>query len=72
MTTDFTTIKGAGESPVEKRIYFDEYKGKTYLHIREFYKDKKDGEWKPSQKGITFSQDYIPALKEAVAKLEQK
>ena len=35
-----------------KKVKIREYKGKTYIDIREWYVDKKDMETKPGKKGI--------------------
>lgn len=49
------------------RIQKTEYKGKEYIDMRVFYQDK-NGNWKPSPKGITFSpgllKDIIAGLRE--------
>lgn len=43
------------EKSSSKRIRFhvQEFKGTEYLDIREFYKHRETGEWRPSPKGIT-------------------
>ncbi len=50
------------------RVYLGEYKGITYLHIREWYTDK-DQEQKPTKKGIALPLDKIPGLREALNEL---
>ena len=35
------------------RFHVQEYCGTEFLDIREFFKDKKSGEWRPTTKGIT-------------------
>lgn len=37
------------------RVEASEYKGRFYVSIRKWY--EKEGEWKPSPKGITMSMD---------------
>ena len=66
---NFDTFKVVSQTAThQKRVYVDEYKGKTYLHIREFYQDKNDGTFKPSPKGITFNFEAkeMQALKDAI------
>eukprot|EP00392_Amoebophrya_sp_AT5.2_P000569 g570.t1 len=38
-----------------KRVTPGDYRGHKYIDIREWYKDKGSGEWKPGKKGITLS-----------------
>jgi len=52
----------------EVRASLSDYKGKTYLDIRVFYRDE-EGEWKPTKKGITIAPDLLPELEKAVAAL---
>jgi len=47
-------------------IYINEYKGTKYLHIREWYLDKKDNEEKPTQKGVTLPVEKMAALRDAI------
>jgi len=49
-------------------VYIGEYRGTKYLHIREWYTDK-DGEEKPTKKGIALPLEKIAALKEAISRL---
>ncbi|KAL7044801.1 hypothetical protein ACKWTF_002060 [Chironomus riparius] len=39
----------------DRRISLSSFKGKRYINIREYYKDKKSGEMKPGKKGITLN-----------------
>jgi len=51
--------------PIEKEpifISFSEFNGKKYFDIRKYY--DKDGEWKPTKKGISFKQDQLKEFKE--------
>jgi hypothetical protein len=50
----------------EVRVLEQTYKGKTSVHVRTFYTDKSTGEMKPTQKGVNFNRDDIPALIEAL------
>lgn len=43
------------------------YKGRRVLHLRQFY--EKDGEWKPTQRGITLPAEELGELEKAVAAL---
>jgi Transcriptional Coactivator p15 (PC4) len=47
------------------RIEVSEYKGKKNLNLRIWYTDK-DGEKKPTQKGVTISPENYEQLKEAI------
>lgn len=54
-------------------VYWDEYKSNRYLHIRYFYEDKSDGEWKPSGKGIGIPSNNVVKVLEAIQQvLEEK
>lgn len=46
-----------------------EYKGREYLHIREFYLQDGTGEWLPTQKGFTFTEGV--QVTDLIALLEQ-
>jgi len=35
------------------RFHVQQYMGTDFLDIREFFKDRTSGEWKPTKKGIT-------------------
>lgn len=53
-------------------IYWDEYKGNRFLHIRVWYKDKEDGHYKPSKKGIAIPEYNVrPLLDTLVAVLNE-
>jgi hypothetical protein len=69
------------EGPLEERItvhekargetincYIGEYRGTKYLHIREWYTDK-DGDEKPTKKGIALPLEKVEALREAIDRL---
>lgn len=43
------------------RIGLNEYQGKQYLDLRQFYKAD-DSDWKPSPKGVTIPVDLYPEL----------
>ncbi len=44
------------------RVTRGEYKDKIYLDIRLFFTDRNTGELKPTKKGITIPQDFLPQL----------
>ena len=55
------------------RAEFCEYKGRDFLSLRVYFQaDTPDEEWRPTQKGITLSQDQIPELKKAIDKVYEK
>eukprot|EP01006_Ploeotia_vitrea_P005830 TRINITY_DN119526_c0_g1_i1.p2 TRINITY_DN119526_c0_g1~~TRINITY_DN119526_c0_g1_i1.p2 ORF type:complete len:109 (-),score=6.22 TRINITY_DN119526_c0_g1_i1:26-352(-) len=39
----------------KKKVSVSSYKGKTYINIREYFKDSNDGEDKPGKKGIALT-----------------
>jgi hypothetical protein len=54
----------------EKIVFtLNEFKGKNYLDIRVFSKDR-DGEDVPTKKGIALSVDLYPQFKQLLAKAE--
>jgi hypothetical protein len=54
-----------------RKLTISECKGKTKIHIREYYQDKKDNEWKPGKKGIALSIEEFKKLLEHVPQIEQ-
>ena len=58
--------KGNGEVI---RIEISEFKGQQYLNIRTWYTDK-EGELKPTQKGITVRPELFAQLKEGLEAAE--
>lgn len=48
-------------------VYINEYAGKKYLHIREWYPDK--DEEKPTKKGVAIPLEKVETLKEAIEEL---
>lgn len=51
------------------RVEVTEYKGNHYLNLRVWYTDK-EGELKPTQKGIAITPDLYEDLKDAVLEAE--
>ncbi len=58
--------KGNGEIV---RVEVSEYRGQNFLNIRIWYTDK-EGNYKPTQKGIALRPDLYPALREAIVEAE--
>lgn len=49
-------------------VYVNEFKGTTYLHIREWYTDK-EGNEKPGRNGVALPVEKAEALKEGLEKV---
>jgi len=49
-----------------KFVTVSEFQGRTYVQIREFFKDDESGETRPSKKGISLSVDAFRKLKEGI------
>merc|ERR1711981_805473 len=47
-----------------------QWKGQTYVNIREFYVDKKSMETKPGKKGISLSVEQYQKLKEIIPEID--
>lgn len=60
--TDLTTLGN-------RHIYKQEFKGKEYIHIREYYATE-DGEMAPTKKGTTFLPEQLDDLIAALEKLK--
>ncbi len=52
-------------------VYIGEYRGTRYLHIREWYPDK-DGEQKPTKKGVAIPVERVEELRNALDDLVPK
>ena len=52
------------------RVEVTEYKGSTYLNLRVWYTDK-DGELKPTQKGIAIPPELYVQVKDAFLEAEE-
>ena len=52
------------------RLSLSEYQGHILLDFRIYYKDK-EGECKPTKKGITVNVKFFPELKQAIMKAEE-
>ena len=51
------------------RVAISEFQERKYIDIRTYYQNQ-EGEWKPTQKGVTLPPDKLEELKEALNKLE--
>ena len=62
--TDFNQILGEdGPSRKRTRFYLNLYEGHRLFGIREFYQDRKTGDFKPTKKGINLNRDTFMELK---------
>ena len=52
----------------QRRVVLSEFKDKTYLHFREFYKDD-NGDWQRTKKGCAFNADNAEKILEAIKEL---
>jgi hypothetical protein len=53
----------------EIRISINEYKGTKYIDIRTFFREKEDGDFKASKKGVTLSVEKYPEFLECIIQL---
>jgi len=44
------------------RVSVDEYNGKTFLAVREFYFDAPSDDWAPTKRGVTLDLELIDEL----------
>ncbi|OGW85529.1 MAG: hypothetical protein A3C35_06125 [Omnitrophica bacterium RIFCSPHIGHO2_02_FULL_46_11] len=49
-----------------------EYKDKSYIDLRIFFKSKQGDEMFPTKKGITVSLEHLPELKKGISLCEKK
>ncbi|HEY5596007.1 MAG TPA: transcriptional coactivator p15/PC4 family protein [Candidatus Bipolaricaulota bacterium] len=52
------------------QVRLNEFKGKRYVDLRQFYLDEEQEVYKPTQKGVSIPVEQFGELKEALAKLE--
>lgn len=52
------------------QVRLNEFKGKRYVDLRQFYLDEEQEIYKPTQKGVSIPVEQFTELKEALAKLE--
>jgi hypothetical protein len=50
-------------------LYWEEWSGALFLHLRWWYKDKADGEWKPGKKGIGIPDRLVPGMVAGMAQI---
>lgn len=61
------------KSPTEIiRISKGEYKGKGFIDLRIFFKDKETGEFRPTKKGFTLKPDVFRSFVEIVSLAEKE
>lgn len=48
------------------RMFLSEYKGKSYINIRVYYKNPPSEEYFPTKKGLTVSLDLFPELQKGI------
>lgn len=53
------------------RVSIEEYRGSRFIDCRVYWQDE-TGEWKPSRKGISLSQDTIDEVTEALRKASKQ
>lgn len=58
----------------DETVYFSlrEYKERTYIDLRVFYRPKDNDEMRPTKKGITLPLTLLPELKRGVFACEKK
>lgn len=59
-----------GPSRKRTRFYLNEYEGHHLFGIREFYIDRKSGEFRPTRKGINLNRDSFMELQRVMTKHE--
>lgn len=47
-------------------IHVQEFRNSVFLSIREFYKDRASGDWRPSPKGVTIPPELYAELLQGV------
>lgn len=53
-------------------IYWEEYNGSNFLHLRYWYQDKADQVWKPGRKGIAIPEAKLPAALAGIRTMLQR
>jgi len=56
----------------EIRVSLGTFKEKIYLNVRVWFFSQRDGEFKPTKKGLTLGAEFIAELKTALEKAEQE
>ena len=51
----------------EIRVQVGAYKGRQVLDVREWWRDKNGGDWRPGYRGLTVGQALVPQIAEALA-----
>ena len=55
-----------------KRVVVRDFKGKTYIDIREYYVDKNTMETKPGKKGITLNCQQFQKLRSIIDEIDHE
>lgn len=53
------------------RISASPYKGVWYVHLRNFFKDRETGEYRPKKQHFSVRKDLLPDLVKGILKAEQ-
>jgi len=48
------------------RVTISEFKGKQYVHVRNWFEPREGGEKLPGKEGVAFTGEHIPAIVEAL------
>ncbi len=54
-----------------KMLRVKQFKGKTYIDIREFYEDKDTGEKKPGKRGIMLNVEQWDKITQSIAQIQE-
>ncbi|GAA57477.1 activated RNA polymerase II transcriptional coactivator p15 [Clonorchis sinensis] len=55
----------------KKFVSVRQFKGRTFVDIREFYEDKSTGEMKPGKKGISLNVEQWDYLKSVMSEIDR-
>ncbi|KAL1919534.1 uncharacterized protein VTP21DRAFT_2227 [Calcarisporiella thermophila] len=55
----------------KKRLTVRKWKHLAMVDIREFWEDSKDGEWKPSKKGVSLQLEQWEMIKSLIPKIDE-
>lgn len=53
------------------RVSISPYKGNWYVHLRNFFKDRETGEYRPKKSHFSARKDLLPGLVQGLLKAEQ-
>lgn len=67
VSTVKSTVRDIRRSNTEViRVSVGEFKNASYIDIRVFFEDQATGEYRPTKKGVTFKQEHLSELIEAL------